>query len=70
MLDIGSVIGTAWLLGFWLMCLVGWLDSRSARPKRPSAEVARLNEYRSVIDALYDRAEQEVDRVTRQGHGG
>jgi hypothetical protein len=70
-LEIGGAVGVVWLLGFWFVCLVGWLlDGGSTPSKRPSTEVARLGEYRGVIDALYDRAEREVQRIIDRSHGG
>jgi hypothetical protein len=70
-LDAGSVVGGVWLAVFSIVCFIQrCLDAGSAAANRSRAEAARLSEYRSAIDALYDRAEQEVQGITDRSIGG
>jgi hypothetical protein len=66
--EIGLGLGGLWLVGFWLVCLIGWCVNGPSRPvsARPGAEVARTNEYRRAIDRVYDRAEHEVQAAIRR----
>lgn len=74
-LDVGSLLSMAWILGFWIVCLVAWWQRETRPPysytlKRVTQERGKLQEYKAIIDALYDRAEQEVNRLTSSSEPG
>jgi hypothetical protein len=74
----GWVVGVSIGLGLlWLLCyLIGsCLEEPSsyrsvARQQQEAWNKRELQEHKAVIDALYDRAEQEVQRVIERSEGG
>ncbi len=71
-LGVALVLTALLILAALVVSLIGWwLDEPGpAASHQPRTEVARLGEYRSAIDEVYDRAEQEVHRVIERGDGG
>jgi hypothetical protein len=66
--DIASLIGLLWLLGCLFACLVsGGSSGGSSTSAGSRGEVAKLDAHRAGIDSVYDRAAQEVQRITREG---
>jgi hypothetical protein len=69
-LGVGSLLGITDVLGSWIGRVIGWYLEGS--PSAPSSAIVRgdqeceFQEYKAVIDALYDRAEQEVRRLTQE----
>lgn len=66
----GSLLAVAWVVGFWIICLIGWcLDEPSTRSRameRTAQAQRELQAHKAVIDAIYDAAEEEVRRRTQE----
>jgi hypothetical protein len=67
-LVVGSLLAVAWVIGFWIICLIGWCldEPQPTRSHAPAQEQRELQTHKAVIDAIYDAAEEEVRRLTQE----
>ena len=68
MMEIGILVGALLLAVFWVVCIASlYRDNGSTAQSR--SEVVRLNEYKGAIDAMYNRAEREMQEVVENFRG-